>query len=136
MTAMRKGLTNLLFIIVILLIPGCQYRKGKSFTWSGTADTVAYMISSSGSGMRIQEKLKQQVWIHESKGDRCSIIYVSDSASLVDTKSILLINTVLPDYTKDMLTKGFMGTFSTRQIITYLVVSQSDFKNCFTPTDK
>ena len=133
---MRKGLTNLLLIIVILMVPGCQYRKGKSFTWSGTADTLNYIISSTGSGLRIQERLKQLVWIHESKGDKCSIIYVSDSASLGDAKSILLINTVLPDYTEDMLTKGIMGTFSTRQIITYLVVSQSDFEKSFTPTDK
>ena len=133
---MRKGLTNLLLIIAILLIPGCQYRKGKSFTWSGTADTLGYVIYSTGSGVSIQEKLKQLVWMHESKGDKCSIIYVSDSASLGDAKTILLIYTVLPDYTEDMLTKGIMGTFSTKQIITYLVVSQSDFEKSFTPTDK
>jgi hypothetical protein len=132
---MIKGLYLSLFIFV-LLISGCQYRKGKSFTWSGTADTLNYIISFSGSGVRLQEKLKQLVWIHESKGDKCRIIYVSDSASLPDTKSILLINTILPDYTKDMLTKGIIGTFTTRQIITYLVVSHSDFKKNFTPTDK
>jgi len=133
---MKMGLIYLSFLMVLLLIPGCQYRKGKSFTWSGTADTLDYIISSAGSGKLIQEKLTQLVWNHESKGNKCRVIYVSDSASIVNAKSILLINTVLPDYAKDMLTKGIIGTFSTRQIVTYLVVTQSDFEKSFTPSDK
>jgi hypothetical protein len=133
---MTGGSTYLAWLIVMLLITGCHYRKGNSFTWSGKADTVDYIISSSGSGKRIHEKLNQHVWMHESRGDKCQIIYVSDSASTCDTKSILLFNVVLPDYEKDMLTKGLMGTFSTRQIITYLVVTQTDFAKSFTPSVK
>jgi hypothetical protein len=133
---MIKKLIYLSLMLVLFLLSGCQYRKGKSFTWSGTADTLDYVIAASGSGKRVQEKISRLVWIHESKGDRCRVIYVSDSASIYDAKSIMLVYTVLPDYTKDMLTKGIMGTFATRQIITYLIVTQSDFEKSFTPSEK
>ncbi len=135
-TKMKARLACLSLLAMVLVYSGCQYRKGESFTWSGTADSVKYLILSSGSGKRIQEKLARLVWMHESKGDKCRVIFVSDSAGIYDSKSILLFNSVMPDVSKDMLTKGFIGTFSTRQNVTYLVVVRNDFEKNFKPSPK
>ena len=73
--------------------------------------------------------------MHEKKGDSCRIIYLSDSNAILKNKSILLFNSVLPDLKEDMLSKGFLGTFTTRQNITYLVVSQEEFDKYLTSSD-
>ena len=132
---MNGRIIYLVILISVLLLPGCQYRKGKSFTWSETGDSVKYIIATSGYGKRVVKKVNRLVSIHEIKRDECRVIYVSDSACVGQTKSILLFNSVLPDLRKDMLSKGFIGTFGTRQKIIYLVVSAGDFKKYFTPTD-
>jgi len=126
----------LILLAMVLVTSCCEYRRGKSYTWKGKADTLDCIIFASGQGTRIQGKLSREVYLHESRGDKCRVIWVSDSAQISQTRGILLINTVLPDYSKDMLTRGFIGTLSTRQIITYLVVSRHDFEMNFTPITK
>ncbi len=120
---------------MIFLIPGCQYRKGKAYTWTETGDSIRYLIIDAGSGKHITAKLEQLTEMHESKGDRCRIIYLSDSSAIRINKSILLFNSVLPDLKDDMLSKGFIGTLTTRQDITYLVVNQADIEKHLISSD-
>jgi hypothetical protein len=115
-------------LLVLILIPGCQYRKGKAFTCSETGDSIQYLIIDSGSGKHIAAKIEQLTKMHERKGDSCHIIYLSKQEEILKKRSILLFNSVLPDLEDDMLSKGFLGTFTTRQNITYLVVNQEDFE--------
>jgi hypothetical protein len=135
----RDVLKNRIFCIgllcILFLIPGCQYRKGKAFTWSETGDSIQYLVIDSGSGRHIATKIEQLIIMHERKGDRCQIIYLSDSDTLLKNKSILLFNSVLPDMKEDMLSKGFLGAFTTRQNITYLVVNQAEIDKYLTSSD-
>ena len=132
---MKSGIVCVGLLFIIFLIPGCQYRKGKAFTWTETGDSIRYLIIDAGSGKHITAKLAQLTEMHESKGNRCRIIYLSDSNAIQNNKSILLFNSVLPNLKDDMLSKGFIGTFTTRQDITYLVVSQSDIEKYLTSSD-
>ena len=132
---MKNGIVCVGLLFMIFLIPCCQYRKGKAFTWTETGDSIRYLIIEAGSGKQITAKLAQLTEKHESKGDRCRIIYLSDSNAIQNNKSILLFNSVLPDLKDDMLSKGFIGTFTTRQVITYLVVSQTDIEKYLTSSD-
>ncbi len=132
---MKNGIVCVGLLLVFFLIPGCQYRKGKAFTWAETGDSVRYLIIDAGSGKHITAKIAQLTEMHESKGDRCRIVYLSDSNAIKINKSILLFNSVLPDLKDDMLSKGFIGTFTTRQDITYLVVCQTDIEKYLTSSD-
>ena len=122
-------------VFMILLIPGCEYRKGKAFTWSETGDSIQYLVISAGSGKRITAKIAQLSKMHERKEDSCQFIYLSDPAVILKNKSILLFNSVLPDMKDDMLSKGFIGTFTTHQDITYLVVSRDEIDKYLTSSD-
>lgn len=132
---MKYGIACIGFLLVLILIPGCQYRKGKAFTWSETGDSIQYLIIDAGSGKHITAKIAQLTEMHERKGDSCHIIYLSDSDAILKNKSILLFHSVLPDLKEDMLSKGFLGTFTTRQNITYLVVNQSEIDKYLTSSD-
>ena len=132
---MKNGIVCIGLLFMIFLIPGCQYRKGKAFTWTETGDSIRYLIIDAGSGKHITARLAQLTEMHESKGDRCRIIYLSDSNAIQKNKSILLFNTVLPDLKDDMLSKGFIGTFTTRQDITYLIVNETDIEKYLTSSD-
>jgi hypothetical protein len=132
---MKYGLVSIGLLLMLILLPGCQYRKGKAYTWSETGDSIQYLIIDAGSGKHITAKIAQLNKMHERKGDSCHIIYLSDSESILKNKSILLFNSVLPDLKDDMLSKGFLGTFTTRQNITYLVVNQSEFDKYLTSSD-
>jgi len=132
---MKNGIVCTGLLLMFILIPGCQYRKGKAFTWAETGDSISYLILDSGSGKHIAAKIAQLTKMHERKKDSCHFIYLSDSDALLKKKSILLFNSVLPDVKDDMLSKGFMGTFGTRQDITYLVVSRADFEKFLTSSD-
>jgi hypothetical protein len=122
-------------ILLLILITGCQYRKGKAFTWSETGDSIQYLIIDAGSGKHITAKIEQLTRMHERKGDSCHVIYLSDSDAILKNKSILLFHSVLPDLKDDMLSKGFLGTFTTRQNITYLVVNQAELNKYLTSSD-
>jgi hypothetical protein len=131
----RSGI--IIFSLSILLaFSGCKYRKGDSFNYSGDADSLSYIIATRGSGRHIIKKVSQLKINHERKEDECHIFYISDSANIIKNKSVLLFNSVLPDLKNDLLSKGFMGAFGTKQIITYLVVTKNDFNRYFTPVKK
>jgi hypothetical protein len=132
---MKGGIVCIGLLIMLFLIPGCQYRKGKAFTWVETGDSIRYLIIDAGSGKHITAKIAQLTQMHERKGDSCRVIYLSDPDAVLKKKSILLFNSVLPDLKDDMLSKGFLGTFTTRQNITYLVVNQAEVDKYLTSSD-
>jgi hypothetical protein len=132
---MKNGIVCVGLLLMIFLIPGCQYRKGTAFTWAETGDSVRYLIIDAGSGKHITARIAQLTEMHESKGDKCRIVYLSDSNAIKINKSILLFNSVLPDLKDDMLSKGFIGTFTTKQDITYLVVCQTDIEKYLTSSE-
>jgi hypothetical protein len=120
---------------MVILSPGCQYRKGKAYTWPGTGDSIQYFILDAGSGKHIGDKIVQLTQLHGGKGDSCQFIYLGEQEDILRNHSLLLFNSVLPDFKEDMLSKGFMGTFSTRQNITYLVVNQAEAEKYLTSSD-
>ncbi len=75
---MKNGSVFIGLMLMLVLIPGCQYRKGKAFTWSETGDSIQYLILDSGSGKNITAKVGQLSIMHEQKGDSCQIIYLSE----------------------------------------------------------
>jgi hypothetical protein len=97
-------------------------------------DSLTYAILARGNGNRISKKAAQLKLQHEYKGNVCQIKYVSDSATFINQKGILLVNTTLPDIKNDILTKGFIGAFASRQDVIYLLVSRQDFKQYFRKT--
>jgi hypothetical protein len=132
---LKNGVVCIALLLILFLIPGCQYRKGKAFTWAETGDSIQYLIIDSGSGKHITAKIAQLTKMHERKGDSCHIFYLSDSDAIVKNKSILLFNSELPDLKEDMLSKGFLGTFTTKQNITYLVVNQAEIYKYLTSSN-
>jgi hypothetical protein len=125
---MKNGIVCIGVLFLLILISGCQYRKGKAYTWTETGDSIQYLIIDAGSGKHITAKIAKLTNMHERKGDSCKVIYLSDPDAVLKKKSVLLFNSKLPDLNDDMLSKGFLGTFTTRQNITYLVVNQAEIK--------
>lgn len=124
----------LLFILMIVA-NSCRFTKGDQYYSSSPGDSLLYLIAAKGKGEHLSEKASELKYIHESKGNECKIRYVSDSASMKEQKSVLLVNTRLPKIKEDMLTKGYFGTFTSRQSVSYLLVSYDDFDQFFS-TDK
>jgi hypothetical protein len=118
-------------VCIVVLLSNCNYRKGDAYTYSETSDTLRYFILTSGSGRHVSRKIMDVRIKHILKNDDCRIVYVSDSARISHQRSILLFNSVLPDMEDDILSKGIMGAFGSKQIITYLVVTRDDFERYF-----
>lgn len=119
------------FILLVLAF-GCKYSKGDQFYSSVQGDSLLYTVVLKGSGDRISARATELKVLHESKGNECIIKYFGDSSSLHGQKSVLLINSSLPDIKEDMLTKGYFGTFTSRQLVNYRLVSYNDFDQFFT----
>lgn len=131
----RFFLMVVLPVMVIILPTGCKYNKGEMYTSTIPVDSLQYIILASGSGSKISKKASYLKLQHEYKGNVCTIKYLSDSSSLDAHKSILLFNTDLPDLDNDLLTKGFFGTFTSKQYTIYLIVSDQDFDRYFRKTE-
>jgi hypothetical protein len=132
--ALNRAFSLPIVWLILLLLTGCHYRKGSAYTLSGASDSITYYIRASGG--HINDKLAHLVWIHQNKGDNYKIVYLSDSLAVSRQKSVLLFRSVLPDMSGDMLSKGFMGTFSTKQVVTYLVITRQDFQKFLKPVPK
>jgi hypothetical protein len=113
-------------LLMTLVLSSCHYRKGTSFTWKETGDSVRFVVIGSGRGKELSERVKKLTFAHESRGDSCRTLVLGGPGTDQNGRQILLLNSVLPDMQDDMLSKGFMGTFSTRQKITYLLVPEKD----------
>ena len=122
-------------LIMTVFMSACKYRKGEIYTRNLQGDSLAYMILDRGRGEKIVNKAAQLKLQHEYKGNSCQVRYVSDSAALYNGKGILLFNSRLPDIENDMLTKGFFGTFTSKQDVVYLLVSYGDFGVYFQKTE-
>jgi hypothetical protein len=123
-------------LLMILVLGSCHYRKGTSFTWKETGDSVRFVVIASGKGKELTERIKKLTFAHESRGDSCTTVFLGESRTDQNVRLILLLNSVLPHMQDDMLSKGFMGTFSTRQKITYLVVPEKDMDKFLVPAKK
>lgn len=112
-----------------LLFFSCnEYRRGDVYTQSMDGDSLVFVITASGLGSKISAKAYSTKLELEYKGDSCRIIYLTDSISLHDKKGVLLQNTMLPGMKEDMLAKGYIGTFTSKQMVTMLLVSFEDFE--------
>jgi len=131
---MNRLLLNTLSVL-ILLGSGCsEYKRGEKYTSNLPGDELQYVIAFSGRGVKLSEKANQMKISHESKGDSVTIKYLSDSVLLQQHKGVLLFNSTLPDIKEDMLSKGYFGTFTSKQLITCLLVSYKDFDRFFKST--
>jgi len=133
---MIQRLFLILFLLVIVILSGCKYKKGDLYTSTLSGDSLDYVIMAKGSGEGVSIIASNQKLRHEYKGNRCQIKYLSDSATLNDQKGILLFNSTLPDIKNDMLTKGFFGTFTSKQNVSFLLISYQDFERYFRKREK
>jgi hypothetical protein len=120
-------------LLILCIVLGCEYKKGEKVVSGLPGDTMQYLIVSKGQGEKIMAKARKLKKKSEIKGDLCTIKLITDSVSLKNTRAILLFRSVLPNIKDDMLTKGFFGTFTSKQEITYVLVSYEDFKKAFRP---
>lgn len=122
----------ILLSAIVFLFNACgEYRKGDKYSSIIPGDSLQYVIIARGNGKSVSEKAHEKKFEHESKGNICKIKYLSDSASLQEQKALLLFNSMLPDIQQDMLTKGFFGTFTSKQTVTLLLVSRDDISKFF-----
>jgi hypothetical protein len=119
--------------MLVLIVSGCHYRRGSSYTYQATGDSITYMINTKGSGRQLIRKKQLLEKQHALKEDDCRFIFISDSASLYSGKCVMLFNSRLPDVEDDMLSGGFMAAFGTKQIIVYLLVTKTDFDKYLKP---
>lgn len=115
----------------ILFLAGCEYKKGNIYRSNMDGDTLQYIIASKGLGVTLIEKAHQMKEEYEKRGDTCRIYYVTDSVNLGKEKTILLSRSVLPNIQEDMLSKGYFGTFTSKQDVTILLVSRNEFEKYF-----
>jgi hypothetical protein len=99
-----------------------------------TGDSLNYLIMAKGSGEKISQRASYEKLQHEYKGNSCQIKYITDSIKLSSQKGILLFNSSLPNIEEDILSKGFFGTFSSKQQVVLLLVSYPDFEKSFLKT--
>ncbi|MBN1790056.1 MAG: hypothetical protein JW830_06145 [Bacteroidales bacterium] len=128
----------LLFFMVLLLtvmLPACKYRKGSRYNSVIPGDSLQYLVLDKGSGEKMSRKAAMLKFQHEYKGNICEIKYISDSVKLDTQKGILLLNTSMPEVENDILTKGFFGSFTSKQVVVYLLVSYPDFEKYFRETE-
>lgn len=125
-----------LFLIALLLlltsISCSNYKKGDKYISVHSGDSVSYLIMDRGKGLKLAGRANREQLEHAYKGNVCEVVYLTDSTEFITQKGILLFHTVLPNVEEDMLTKGYFGTFTSRQFVTYKLVSREDFEKHFT----
>jgi hypothetical protein len=131
MARYTKYIANLLIIYMLI---GCEYQKGDMYSSTLTGDSLNYLIMAKGSGEKISQRASYEKLQHEYKGNSCQIKYITDSIKLSSQKGILLFNSSLPNIEEDILSKGFFGTFSSKQQVVLLLVSYPDFEKSFLKT--
>ncbi len=117
----------LILCVFTAITCGCgEYSRGDRFQANFGDDSLLYVVAAAGSGEKISEKAYKLKYEHEAKGNSCEVTYLTDSARLNDKKGLLLLNSTLPDMENDFLTKGFFGQFTSRQVVSYLLVANED----------
>lgn len=131
--AINKKLPWVLPFILVLL-PGCsEYRKGDIYSSVISGDTINYVVQKAGDGAKILELAKELETRQQVRRNEVNLIIVNDSSAVTEGNSVLLVNTDMPDYENDMLSKGYMGAFGSKMIVQYVVVSYDDFARYFKP---
>jgi hypothetical protein len=120
-----------MLISVAVCLSACKYRKGDRYASTAGNDSLQYLILDKGSGMNLSKKAAFLKLQHEYKGNVCQVRYVTDSALLNTQKGILLFNSTMPNIDNDILTKGFFGSLTSKQIVVYVLVSYQDFDKNF-----
>jgi hypothetical protein len=116
----------------LFITAGCsKYKKGELYSYVTPGDSSTYIIRKVARGKGILNKVRKLRQIHQIKKDDYRFIFVSDSSQVAQSRSVLLVHSVLPDFEDDMLSKGFMGAFGTKEEVTYLVVTIPDFERFF-----
>jgi hypothetical protein len=116
----------------MVMLSSCKYHKGDLYTARDkSVDSLLYVIAAKGKGIEISEKAVQLKMQHAFKGDSFNLRYLTDSASMVDQKGVLLSHSFLPEIENDMLTKGYFGTFTSKQQVTCILVSFEDLEKLF-----
>ena len=121
-------------IIMLLLLTGIScshYKKGDKYVSIRSADSVSYLIMDQGKGMKLAKKANREQMEQAYKGNVCKVVYLTDSTEFITQKGILLFHIFLPNMEEDMLTKGYFGTFTSRQQATYVLVSREDIEKHF-----
>lgn len=128
----------LTFAIIACLVAGCrgQFRKGEKYMANNHADSLLYLMLDQGKGYKVARKAAGLKYGHESKGNSCQVIYASDSASLSGERVYLLSHIALPDMAEDLLTGGFIGTFTSRQDVIYVIVPAAELNQYFHSVEK
>jgi hypothetical protein len=126
---MRRGI-SVLTVFLILLSACSKYHKGDTYTLL-EGDSLLYVIGAKGSGEKLSRKVHERKLNYELKGDSCRVTYLTDSAKMDEVKALMLINTTLPKMQDDMLTKGFFGTLTSKQVVSIMLVSVEDFNRYF-----
>lgn len=119
------------FFIGIFICAGCGYRKGDIFYYRQTNDSLRFIVRNAGNGKKILNKLNKLRVIHQKRLDECRVIFLSDSTEVIKNKAVLLFNSEMPDFEEDMLTKGYLGAFGTKEIVTYMIVNKTELEQFF-----
>lgn len=134
---MKIHLLRMLFIAIAgFAISGCSYKKGASYYYAESGDTLKYIIRNKGRGQAILNNIEKKREIHEKRQDEYRFVFISDSLDVIDSKSVLLSHSEMPDYEIDMITKGYLGAFGTKEVVTYLIVTFQDFDRYFIPENQ
>jgi len=119
-------------LLTVLVIAGCgKYSRGDRFKANFAGDSLMYVVFNKGYGEKISEIASQMKVQYEMRGNNCVITYLTDSVSLNEKKGLLLFNSTLPNIENDILSKGFIGQFNSKQIVSYLLVANEDIDKYF-----
>jgi len=132
----KNKLWLLILFFGIFIIPACSYKKGDSYQYIQSGDTIRFIIRKSANGRKIQDQISRLRVVHTSRNDEYKFVYLSDSLDIIDQKAVLLSHSEMPDYEDDLLTKGYLGAFGTKEIVTYMIVTTKDFDKYFYPPDE
>jgi hypothetical protein len=119
-------------LLLILATGSCgKYSRGDRYLANLADDSLLYVVAVKGSGLKVSGVAANMKYEHESRGNSCVVRYLTDSASLDEKKSLLMMNTSLPNIEEDVLSKGYIGQFGSKQIVSYLIVSYDDVDKYF-----
>jgi hypothetical protein len=128
---MKSTLCLIALLMLLASISCSHYKKGDKYNSVHPDDSVSYLIMDRGKGMKLAGKANREQLEHAYKGNVCEVVYLTDSTEFITQKGILLFHTVLPNVEEDMLTKGYFGTFTSKQEVKYVLVSKEDFEKLF-----
>lgn len=128
---MKSTLFRIAVMLLLVSISCSHYKKGDKYISVHFADSVSYLIMDRGKGIKLAGRANREQLEHLYKGNVCEVVYLTDSTEFITGKGILLFHTMLPNVEDDMLTKGYFGTFTSKQEVTYVLVSKEDFEKQF-----